>query len=76
VSVSESRVRKSIFEKNTKCKSETLGFWDFIRVNLSVCIIFFNNIQYDVFVDVLDLGNHANLLVCIFLCLLFIQYAQ
>jgi hypothetical protein len=37
---------------------------------------FFNNIQYDVFMDVLDLGNHANLLVCIFLCLLFIQYAQ
>jgi hypothetical protein len=66
-------VRKSIFEKNTKCKSETLCFWDCIRVNLSVCIIFFfNNIQYDVFVDVLDLGNHVNLFVCIFLCLLFV----
>jgi hypothetical protein len=32
-------VRKSRFERNTKCKSETLGLLGFYRVELSVCII-------------------------------------
>jgi len=33
------RVKRSIFERNTKCKSETLGFVGLYWVELSVCII-------------------------------------
>ena len=33
------RVKMSIFERNTKCKSETLGFVGLYWVELSVCII-------------------------------------
>ena len=71
------RVSKSKFERNTECKSETLGFMGLYWVELSVCIIpqiIYNLLPpwtYPV------LGNHVNLLVCVFyLCLLTVQYAQ
>jgi hypothetical protein len=59
------RVKECRFEKNTECKSETLGFVGLYWVELSVCIIppiIYNLLPpwtYPV------LGNHVNLLVCV-----------
>jgi len=59
------RVSKCRFERNTECKSETLGFVGLYWVELSVCIIppiIYNLLPpwtYPV------LGNHVNLLVCV-----------
>jgi hypothetical protein len=67
---------KCRFERNTEYKSETLGFVGLYWVELSVCIIpsiIYNPLPpwtYPV------LGNHVNLLVCFYLCLLSVQYAQ
>ena len=53
------------FERNTECKSETLGFVGLYWVELSVCIIppvIYNLLSpwtYPI------LGNHVNLLVCV-----------
>jgi hypothetical protein len=59
------RVRKSRFERNTKCKSETLGLLGLYRVELSVCII--PPIIYNMLPPwtYLVLGNRINLLVCV-----------
>ena len=59
------RVRKSRFERNTKCKSETLGLLGLYRVELSVCII--PPIIYNLLSPwtYLVLKNHINLLVCV-----------
>ena len=65
------RVRKCRFERNTECKSKTLGFVGLYWVDLSVCIIppiIYNLLPpwtYPV------LGNHVNLLVLCFLCVCF-----
>jgi hypothetical protein len=59
------RVKECRFERNTECKSETLGFVGLYWVELSVCIIpplIYNLLPpwtYPV------LGNHVNLLVCV-----------
>ena len=59
------RVKECKFERNTECKSETLGFVGLYWVELSVCIIppiIYNLLPswtYPV------LGNHVNLLVCV-----------
>jgi hypothetical protein len=59
------RVRKSRFERNTECKSETLSFVGLYWVELSVCII--PLIIYNLLPPwtYLVLGNHVNLLVCV-----------
>ena len=65
------RVRKCRFERNTECKSETLGFVGLYWVELSVYIIppiIYNLLPpwtYPV------LGNHVNLLVLCFICVCF-----
>jgi hypothetical protein len=59
------RVKKSRFERNIECRSETLGFVGLYWVELSVCIIppiIYNLLppwMYPV------LGNHINLFVCV-----------
>jgi len=59
------RVKECRFERNTECKSETLGFVGLYWVKLSVCIIppiIYNLLPpwtYPV------LGNHVYLLVCV-----------
>jgi hypothetical protein len=59
------RVKECRFERNTECKSETLGFVGLYWVELSVCIIppiIYNLLPpwtYPV------LGNHVNLFVCV-----------
>jgi hypothetical protein len=71
------RGSKSRFERNTEYKSETLCFVGLYWVELSVCII--PQIIYNLLPPwtYLVLGNHVNLLVCVFyLCLLSIQYTQ
>jgi hypothetical protein len=65
------RVKECRFERNTECKSETLGFVGLYWVELSVCIIppiIYNLLPpwtYPV------LGNHVNLFVLCFICVYF-----
>jgi hypothetical protein len=65
------RVKECRFERVSECKSETLGFLGLYWVELSVCIIppiIYNLLPprtYPV------LGNHVNLLVCVFICVCF-----
>jgi len=59
------RVKKSRFERNTKCKSETLGFVGLYWLELSVCII--PLIIYNLLPPWTHpvLGNHIKLLLCV-----------
>ena len=65
------RVRKCRFERNTECKSETLGFVGLYWVELSVYIIppIIYNLLPPWTYPVLE--NHVNLLVLCFICVCF-----
>ena len=59
------RVKKNRLERNTECKSETLGFVGLCWVELSVCII--SSIIYNLLPPWMYpvLRNHVNLLICV-----------
>jgi hypothetical protein len=65
------RVKECRFERNTECKSETLGFVGLYWVELSICII------PPIIYNLLSLwthpilGNHVYLLVCVLFVFVF-----
>ena len=65
------RVKKSRLERNTECKSETLGFVGLCWVELSVCII--SSIIYNLLPPWMYpvLRNHVNLFICILFIFVF-----